>query len=144
MVGNRRRDSGPELLIRSALHRAPTRNPDREVDAEPVTGPVRPDVVFTRAKVAVFVDGCFWHGCSEHGRSPRTNSTYWTAKIELNQNRDQIQTEVLARLGWVVVRIWEHEDPDAAAADIIAALRRQAARDSVSPASADATAAATA
>jgi len=144
MVGNRRRDSGPELLIRSALHRAghrfrvdlPIRVPGRR--------PVRPDVVFTRAKVAVFVDGCFWHGCSEHGRSPRTNSTYWTAKIELNQNRDQIQTEVLARLGWVVVRIWEHEDPDAAAADIIAALRRQAARDSVSPASADATAAATA
>lgn len=143
-MGNRRRDSKPELLIRSALHGAghrfrvdlPIRLPGRR--------PVRPDVVFTRAKVAVFVDGCFWHGCAEHGRAPRTNSTYWTAKIELNLNRDQVQTEALTRLGWVVVRIWEHEDPDAAVADITAALRGQAARDSVAPASADARAEATA
>jgi DNA mismatch endonuclease (patch repair protein) len=144
MVGNRRRDSKPELLIRSALHRAGHRFRVDFLIRLPGRRAVRPDVVFTRAKVAVFIDGCFWHGCPEHGRPPRANSTYWAAKIELNQNRDHIQTETLTLLGWAVVRIWEHEDPDAAVVSITAALRCQAASDSVSPASADATAQATA
>lgn len=122
MVGNRRRDSRAETAIRRQLHKAgcryrvdfPIRIPGRR--------PIRPDVVFTRARIAVFVDGCFWHGCPEHGTQPRANSRYWRAKIEVNQMRDHEQTAALERYGWTVIRIWEHEDPVRAAARVIEAL----------------------
>lgn len=144
MLGNRRRDSGPELRLRSALHAAGLRF---RVDLPiPVAGrrPIRPDVVFTRARVALFVDGCFWHGCVEHGTSPRTNSTYWSAKIAINQARDRQQTEALQRAGWTVVRFWEHEDHDVAAAVVRELLAAQAATESAVPASAGSSADATA
>lgn len=76
---------------------------------------VRPDIVFTRARVAVFVDGCFWHRCPIHGRLPRTNPAYWAAKLQGNADRDQIVDQCLTDEGWTVIRIWEHEEPARAA-----------------------------
>ena len=106
----RRRDSRPELILRSLLHGMGLRY---RVDyAIPMEGRrPRADIAFTRKRVAVFVDGCFWHGCPEHGGSPKQNSGYWTAKIARNRERDAEQAERLTTLGWTVVRVWEHEDP---------------------------------
>jgi DNA mismatch endonuclease (patch repair protein) len=70
----------------------------------------------------VFVDGCFWHGCPVHGRTPSTNSGYWGPKIGRNVERDAQQTSRLEAAGWTVVRIWEHEDPETAVARIATAL----------------------
>lgn len=72
---------------------------------------VRPDVVFTRARVAVFVDGCFWHCCPIHGNKPRANHGYWGPKLERNVARDTAVTAALETNGWIVVRGWEHEEP---------------------------------
>jgi DNA mismatch endonuclease, patch repair protein len=123
MLGNRRRDSTPERRLRSALHASglrfrvdlPIRVPGRR--------PIRPDVVFTRARIVVFIDGCFWHGCAEHGKPPRTNPTYWRAKIAINQTRDREQTAALEEAGWTVVRVWEHDDPRVAAAAVHSVLQ---------------------
>ena len=71
----------------------------------------RADIAFTRAKVAVFIDGCFWHGCPEHGTTPRTNSRFWSEKIERNRTRDADTMERLAAAGWAAMRFWEHDDP---------------------------------
>jgi DNA mismatch endonuclease (patch repair protein) len=87
----------------------------------------RADVVFPRARIAVFIDGCFWHGCPSHGRTPRRNAQYWAAKINKNRARDARNNEVLTAAGWLVLRFWEHEDPQAAADEIAAAYRRRAA-----------------
>ena len=73
----------------------------------PLTG--KPDVVFSRAKIAVFIDGCFWHGCSSHCRMPSSNVNYWNAKIGKNKIRDKKITKALRMKGWQVIRIWEHE-----------------------------------
>ena len=137
MLGNRRRDSTPERRLRSALHASGLRfRVDLPIS---VLGrrPIRPDVVLTRAGVVVFVDGCFWHGCPEHGKPPRTNSTYWNAKITINQTRDREQTIALEEAGWTVVRVWEHDDPAAAAAAIQSVVAIQAASDNGAVASAD-------
>jgi DNA mismatch endonuclease (patch repair protein) len=67
---------------------------------------VRPDVVFTRVKVAFFVDGCFWHACPEHGDLPRSNNGYWMPKLERNVRRDRLVDERLRVAGWIVVRLW--------------------------------------
>jgi DNA mismatch endonuclease (patch repair protein) len=69
----------------------------------------RPDFVFPRERVAIFVDGCFWHGCRWHGRKPGSNQEYWDAKLERNRRRDRLVTRALRALGWRVIRIWEHE-----------------------------------
>ncbi len=83
----------------------------------------RADIVFTRARVAVFIDGCFWHGCSEHGRrSFNYNVEYWPAKIAGNRQRDEDTTRRLREAGWTVLRFWEHEAPEDVAAEIIAAI----------------------
>lgn len=71
--------------------------------------PGRPDFVFSRARVAIFIDSCFWHGCPLHLRTPQSNQTYWQQKISSNQERDKAQTEKLKAEGWRVVRVWEHE-----------------------------------
>ena len=84
---------------------------------------VRPDVVFTRRRVAVFVDGCFWHGCSDHQRVPRRNRDYWVPKLRANVERDRRVDAALEAAGWRVVRIWEHDTPDAAAERIAALVR---------------------
>ena len=109
MRGNRRADTKPEVALRSLLHgqgyRYRTDHPIRMGD-----GVIRPDIVFTRYRVAVFVDGCFWHVCPEHGRIPGgKNAAYWEAKLIGNRSRDKAHTQVLLATGWRVVRIWEHE-----------------------------------
>jgi DNA mismatch endonuclease (patch repair protein) len=128
----RRRDTRPERDVRSALHQAGKRF---QVDA-PITAPgrrpIRPDLVFVRPRVAVFVDGCFWHGCPIHGvRRAHSPPTYWNRKIARNRERDREQTTVLENEGWVVVRFWEHEDPVVIAwwVEHILAFRRQVGRD---------------
>jgi DNA mismatch endonuclease (patch repair protein) len=122
MKGNRRVDTKPEALLRSRLHAAGLRfrkdYPIRSTD-----GSVRPDIVFTRARLAVFVDGCFWHLCPEHGRIPGgKNTEYWDQKLRGNAARDQINTKTLSDSGWIVLRIWEHEDIDVATQAVLDAL----------------------
>lgn len=121
MERQRRRNTSPERRLRSALHRRGLRfRLHRRV--VPLTRR-EADIVFTTERVAVFVDGCFWHGCSEHGTAPRANAAFWRAKIRANQERDRDTDQRLARDGWQVVRVWEHEDPEAAAARISAVVR---------------------
>ena len=117
MRANRRRDTGPELRLRSALHRRGWRF---RVDLPVEVGDrrVRPDVTFTCQRVAVFVDGCFWHNCPEHGERPRANASFWDEKFRRTVERDRADTESLERSGWTVIRIWEHE----LAADGVAAV----------------------
>jgi DNA mismatch endonuclease (patch repair protein) len=86
----------------------------------------RADIVFPRARVAVFVDGCFWHGCPTHASWPVNNGDYWRTKIEGNRARDAETTRRLLSRGWAVVRVWEHEDPDAAADRVAAILAARA------------------
>lgn len=122
MQANRRRDTRPELALRSALHRAGFRyRCDFRIDLP--AGRVRPDVVFTRKRVAVFVDGCFWHCCPKHGSKPSVNQSYWSPKLARNVERDARNTAWLTEAGWTVVRIWEHEDITSAMEQVTAALR---------------------
>jgi DNA mismatch endonuclease, patch repair protein len=110
---NRRTGTKPEVRLRSALHRRGHRfRKDHLLRVGAVR--VRPDVVFTRRKVAVFVDGCFWHGCPEHHHIPKSNCHYWVPKLVANDERDRRVDAALAGAGWVVVRIWEHVGVDAA------------------------------
>ena len=83
---------------------------------------VRPDIAFTRRRVAVFIDGCFWHACPEHGQLPSANAAYWEAKFRRNIERDQADNASLEHAGWTVVRVWEHETVDDAVEAIQAAL----------------------
>jgi DNA mismatch endonuclease (patch repair protein) len=121
MKANPGKDTGPEVALRSALHRAGLRF-RKEVRMVVEGVRVRPDIVFTRAQVAVFVDGCFWHGCPEHGEMPASNREFWEAKIGGNRDRDQRQTAALQDAGWTVLRVWEHESPDDALIRVIAVL----------------------
>lgn len=108
-----RRDTKPELELRHILHARGLRfRVDRAVLADRRR---RADVVFGPAKVAVFVNGCFWHGCPQHATWPKANEDYWREKIETNRLRDRDTDERLGALGWEVVRVWEHEDPVVAA-----------------------------
>jgi DNA mismatch endonuclease (patch repair protein) len=98
--------------------------------------PVRPDIVFTKQRICCFIDGCWWHGCPEHGRRrTSSNGEYWNAKIARNMERDAEQQDALERAGWTVVRFWEHEDPDHVTAVIAAAV--EAARSSSAVMAAD-------
>ena len=108
MLGNRRVDTKPEVLLRSMLHRAGLRfRKDWLIPLSPRG--VRADVVFPRQRVAVFMDGCYWHRCPEHGTMPQTNHDYWRAKFQMNIARDLRVNVSLADEGWQVIRIWEHE-----------------------------------
>lgn len=119
MKGNRRVDSRPEVALRSALHRRGLRF-RKDVPLRPAERLRRVDIAFPSVRLAVFVDGCFWHGCPEHGNRPRRNTGYWSPKLARNMARDvQVNTE-LAAAGWTVVRVWEHEDVEIAAARIAA------------------------
>jgi DNA mismatch endonuclease (patch repair protein) len=121
--GNRRRDTRPEVALRSALHRAGLRF-RKDYPIRVGTVRARADVVFPRQRVAVFVDGCFWHRCPTHGTRPRRNSVYWDAKLAANVARDRRVDRALREDGWTVVRIWEHETPDAGVREIRRALSR--------------------
>lgn len=125
MQANRRRDTKPELALRSALHRAGFRyRCDLRIDLP--GGRVRPDIVFTRKRIAVFVDGCFWHCCPEHGSQPSVNQSYWSPKLARNAERDARNTELLTDAGWEVVRVWEHEDISSAFGRVSAAVTARA------------------
>ena len=120
MEATARRDTTPELRLRSALHRAGYRY---WVDRSPLPGiRSRADLVFPRQRVAVFVDGCFWHGCLNHGTMPKNNREWWNHKLEANRARDERVSAALAAAGWTVVRIWEHEELDAALGRVRRAL----------------------
>jgi DNA mismatch endonuclease (patch repair protein) len=116
MQGNKSRDTKPEIAVRSAVHALGMRY---RVSARPLAGLRRTaDLVFRSARVAVFVDGCFWHGCPAHHSPPKTNAGYWSAKIKGNKSRDRDTTERLRMEGWTVLRFWSHEEPMSVAAQI--------------------------
>lgn len=107
MRANRGRDTTLELNIRRRLHAAGYRY---RVDYAPISGTRRrADIVFTRLRVAVFVDGCFWHGCPIDYTAPRSNADFWRAKLDSNRARDLDTNARLAETGWVVLRFWEHD-----------------------------------
>lgn len=108
MQSNKSRDTKPELALRSAVH---ARGLRYRVSAKPLAGVRRTaDLVFPRAKVAVFLDGCFWHGCPEHHTVASANAKFWADKVEGNRKRDRDTDGRLAEAGWVSVRVWEHEN----------------------------------
>ncbi|MGC5583463.1 very short patch repair endonuclease [Ornithinimicrobium sp. W1665] len=121
-----RRETAPELALRRSLHAAGHRF--RVVHPVPGNRRRSIDIAFTRARLAVFVDGCFWHGCPEHGTQPRANGPWWAAKLAANQARDADTDRLLRDAGWSVVRIWEHEDVAVATAAVESALREARAR----------------
>ncbi|GAB2592241.1 DNA mismatch endonuclease Vsr [Microlunatus antarcticus] len=114
-----RRDTKPELALRRELHRRGRRY--RVVVRVPGRNRRTIDIAFTRARLAVFVDGCFWHGCPKHGTTPTHNSGWWATKLAANHGRDRDTDEHLAEEGWAVLRIWEHV-PAVQAADQVEAV----------------------
>lgn len=120
----RRRDNGPETAVRRRLHAMGL----RYRVAWPVPGQRRRtiDIAFTRAKVAVYIDGCFWHRCPIHGTVPRSNRSWWETKLAANRARDTSATAQLQQLGWTVLRFWEHESPDSVAERVYAVVRATA------------------
>ncbi|GGU25829.1 very short patch repair endonuclease [Streptomyces violascens] len=122
MQAIRSRDTKPERLIRQLVHAQGLRY---RVSAKPLPDLRRTaDMVFRPAKVAVFIDGCYWHGCPEHYVPPKTNSGYWSEKVARNMGRDRDTDEQLSAAGWTVLRFWEHEPPEQCALQIAAAVSR--------------------
>ena len=116
----RTRDTAPEMAVRRLLHRRGLRY---RVDRPPLPGlRRRADLVFGPSRVAVFIDGCFWHGCPEHGTRPRANSDWWSTKLAANHARDEDTDRLLREAGWQVVRIWEHESVEDAVTVVRAVL----------------------
>jgi len=109
----RRADTGPEISLRRELHRRGVRFRLHRRDL-----PGRPDIVIVRLRLAVFVDGCFWHGCPEHAVAPKSNARWWARKIAENRERDKRKDRELRALGWRTMHVWEHEDPRRAAGRI--------------------------
>ena len=126
MQSNRGRDTEPELAVRRILHAEGLRY---RVNVRPVPGLRRTaDIVFTRAKVAVFIDGCFWHGCPDHYQRPTSNRSYWDPKVARNKERDSDTTLQLEGEGWVVLRFWEHQRPADVAMAVAGSLKRSPPR----------------
>lgn len=120
MLSNRRRDTGPELSVRRILHAHGHRY---RVDYRAL--PARRwhvDIAFTRIRLAVFIDGCFWHGCPQHATIPKSNADYWVPKLARNIERDRECNAALVEAGWVVRRYWEHERPEEVAESIAQAI----------------------
>ncbi|KAF0849728.1 very short patch repair endonuclease [Nocardia caishijiensis] len=121
MARQRRAHTAPELALRRELHRAGLRY---FVDRAPIKGQRRrADVVFPRHRLAVYVDGCFWHQCPEHATAPKNNAQWWAEKLAGNVARDRATDAALLEAGWRVVRVWEHEDPGVVAQQIVALVR---------------------
>jgi len=121
------KDTNAELAVRRLLHAAGLRY---RVEY-PVPGMARRriDVAFTRTKVAVLIDGCFWHGCPEHATQPKANAEWWRKKLDRNMARDLETTQHLTSQGWTVLRFWEHETPEEVAARVRTVVeQRQAER----------------
>lgn len=119
MQANRRRDTTPEVAVRRLLH---SRGLRYRVDYPPLGGRRRADIVFTRKRIAVFIDGCFWHGCPEHASRPTVNTDYWDPKLQRNIERDRETSALLEDADWTVLRFWEHEPPELVAAAIESAV----------------------
>lgn len=129
MQANRSRDTSPELAVRRRLHAAGfrfrvARRPESSLNRTA-------DIVFTKQRIAVFIDGCYWHACPEHRTVARSNASYWAQKLERNVARDADTTSRLEEAGWTVLRFWEHEDPDVVAASVAAAVRSQDPTDGI-------------
>jgi DNA mismatch endonuclease (patch repair protein) len=125
MRGNKKIDTKPETRLRSALHHRGLRF-RKHLRIEVASGVrVTPDVAFPKQQVAVFVDGCFWHRCPEHGTSPGTNRAYWQMKLDRNVERDERVNAALEAAGWTVLRVWEHIPPEEGADVIANALVRR-------------------
>ena len=123
MQAIRSRDTQPERLIRRLVHANGLRY---RVAARPLPDLRRTaDLVFRPAKVAVFIDGCYWHGCPEHYVAPKTNPGYWSDKVARNVARDRDTDQRLTEAGWLVLRFWEHQDSDACALEIVDAVRER-------------------
>lgn len=122
MAAIKRSGTKPEIALRSLLHAHGFRfRKDFPIRVDGRL--IRPDVAFTKRKVAVFVDGCFWHACPVHGSQPANNTSYWSQKLAGNVARDAIQNALLQAAGWQVVRFWEHESPSDAATALAPLLR---------------------
>jgi DNA mismatch endonuclease, patch repair protein len=121
MKGNRRANTRPEVALRSALHRRGLRfRTDHLLRVGDLR--VKADVVFQRQRLAVFVDGCFWHGCPEHGHRPKVNTDYWSLKLERNRRRDARVNAALAGAGWQALRLWEHTPAEEGVEQVLASL----------------------
>lgn len=121
MRANKARDTKPELAVRRGLHAAGFRY---RVDVRPsLELRTRADIVFTRLRIAVFIDGCFWHGCPLHASLPKKNADYWVPKLRRNVERDRETTLRLNSLGWTVLRYWEHQSVSEIVASIEKAYR---------------------
>lgn len=122
MRGNHRRDTQPELKVRRRLHAMGLRY---RVDFAPLAEHrrLRADIVFTRVRIAVFIDGCYWHGCPDHYRPATRNTEFWEGKIQGNRERDARVGSLLRDAGWTILRFWEHESPDEVAEEIAAEVR---------------------
>jgi len=117
MRANRGRDTRPEIALRSELHRLGLRF---RVHRRPVADlRATADIVFGQGRVAVFVDGCFWHRCPLHATVPKANGEWWAEKLRANVERDRRTSGELRARGWCVIRIWEHESPQNAGAEIL-------------------------
>lgn len=132
MAKVRQKGTDAELALRRELHRIGLRY---RIDYEVLRKPRRvADVAFPARKIAVFVDGCFWHGCPEHATWPKHNAEFWREKIEANRRRDADTNERLRSLGWTVLRFWSHESPSEAARAVAKiAARADTTRRSSSP-----------
>lgn len=123
LSAQKRSNTRPELQLRRRLFKAGLRyRVDHRV---PDLSRRTIDIAFTGQRVAVFVDGCFWHGCSQHFVPPRSNAEWWATKIDSNRVRDHETTLHLEARGWTVVRLWEHELPDAMCSIVLAELNRR-------------------
>jgi DNA mismatch endonuclease (patch repair protein) len=125
MQRQNRRDTLPELALRRAVWRRGLRY---RVDVAPIRGARRrADLVFTRAKVSVYVDGCFWHRCPEHATTPKANREWWIDKLAANVARDRDTDHRLDEAGWIALRVWEHEDPEESASRVERVVRERVA-----------------
>ncbi|MFF5917753.1 very short patch repair endonuclease [Streptomyces flavochromogenes] len=139
MQAIRSRDTKPEQQVRRLLHAQGLRY---RVAAKPLPGLRRTaDIIFRPVKVAVFIDGCYWHGCPEHYVAPRTNTGYWSDKVARNMSRDSDTNQRLEEAGWTVLRFWEHESPEECAMRIAAEVAKHRAlarsKGTVDPSEAD-------
>jgi DNA mismatch endonuclease, patch repair protein len=125
MRSNRARDTGPERAVRSGLHRKGLRF---RVHQPVIPGSRRrTDIVFPSVRVAVFIDGCFWHGCPVHGTMPKSNREFWEGKFQVNRERDRDTDHLLRDLGWTVLRFWEHAEVEEVVSEIEAVVKSKAA-----------------
>lgn len=123
----RNKDTAAEMAIRRELH---SRGYRYRVNLRiPEAGRSRPDIAFTKQRIAVFIDGCFWHKCPEHATFPKTNEQWWADKLDVNVQRDRSIDEGLTDAGWTVVRVWEHEEPREAGDKIAEAVNRSTRSD---------------